>query len=318
MRKLIVGLMLGALLGAVTPAIAQQADPLGLISSGAVLPFIGGGTIFPGSMSFLEIASPVDNNEMHAFFFDAACNKGSLSLPLSLTTNGLTVTRIDNFDPKVPDGLIAIAHSASGIAPLDPLQNPIHARVLFTSPGSNIGRVLEPIAITNVDTEDLFSWNPLRSGATFHAPLEGGGTSTTLLLVCPGSNVTGAFPSSSFPAAPSVASSLDGLVFDTDENLLINIHIACKCLTLTKVTDIAAVYGDASQAPKGTYTELYGSPSGSSVLRPSFTGYRSIRVTPTTPSFDLFGRLSNASACALNPDIGDPVDFCTDSNGVLR
>jgi hypothetical protein len=298
---------------------AQSGDPLGLITSGAVLPFVGGGTLFPGSMSFLEVASPNSDNSLHAFFFDAACNRGTISIPIDLTTNGLRVMRIDDKDPKVPDGLITIAQSPSGIAPFTPLEAPIHARVLWTSPGSNLGRVLEPIAVSNLDTQDEFSWNPLRSGATFHAPLEGGGTSTSLLLVCPNSNVTGAFPSDQgFPAAPAVASILDGLVYDTDENLLVNIRIPCKCLTITKVTDIAPVYADASQAPNGTYTELYGEPSGSSVTRPSFTGYRSIRVSPTTPSFDLFGRLSNGSACDLNPDIGDPTEFCTDSTGNIR
>jgi len=317
MRKLIVGLAIGALLGAVPPAMAQSGDALGLITSGAVLPFIGGGAIMPGSMSFLELASPVgENDKLHAFFFDAACNKGTISIPLDLTTNGLTVQRIDNRDPAVQDGLIAVAKSPSGIAPFAPVDEPIHARVLWVNPAQNLGRVLEPIAVSNLDTQDTFSWNPLRSGATFHAPLEGGGTSTLLLLVCPGSNVTGAFPTSEgFPAAPAVASFIDGIIYDTDENFLVNIRLTCKCLTATKVTAIAPVYSDASAAPNGTYTELYGEPSSSSPTRPSFTGYRSIRVSPTTPSFDLFGRLSNASACDLNPDI-DPTGagFCLDSN----
>jgi hypothetical protein len=96
MRKLIVGLAIGALLGAVPPAMAQSGDPLGLITSGAVLPFVGGGTNFPGSMSFLEVASPNSDNSLHAFFFDANCNRGTISIPIDLTTNGLTVMRIDD------------------------------------------------------------------------------------------------------------------------------------------------------------------------------------------------------------------------------
>jgi hypothetical protein len=297
---------------------AQSGDPLGLITSGAVLPFVGGGTNFPGSMSFLEVASPNSDNSLHAFFFDANCNRGTISIPIDLTTNGLTVMRIDDKDPKVPDGLLTIAQAPSGIAPFTPIEAPIHARILWVNSANNIGRVLEPIAVSNLDTQDTFSWNPLRSGATFHAPLEGGGTSTSLLLVCPNSLVTGAFPSPTFPAAPTTASFLDGLVYDTDENLLVNLRFPCKCLQITKVTDLAPAYADASQAPNGTYTELYGEPSGSSVTRPSFTGYRSIRVSPTTPSFDLFGRLSNASACDLNPDIGPAPDFCADAAGNIR
>src|SRR5262249_55396441 len=92
------------------------------------------------------------------------------------------------------------------------------------------------------------------------------------------------------------------------------------CLTLKKIaTDISggAVYADATQAPDGTYTEIVGGfntafpakcvtsgdPSTATFCkRFSFTGYRSIRVTPTLPSFDLFGRLNNGNVCNINAD----------------
>ena len=85
MRRLVVGaLMVVALLGMAVPAIAQTcctgggtADPLGLIASGAVIPFVGNagiaivdsatGTLTSavqdaGSLAILELASPVGSN----------------------------------------------------------------------------------------------------------------------------------------------------------------------------------------------------------------------------------------------------------------
>ncbi len=81
MRKLIVGLVVVGLLAVGAPAMAQRADPLGLISSGAVLPYVGDGTIAPGSLSFLEVASPrSDNNAAHMFFFDKTCKRQGQSV----------------------------------------------------------------------------------------------------------------------------------------------------------------------------------------------------------------------------------------------
>ena len=71
MRKLMVGLVMVVGLLAVTPlampAMAQLAapgslDPVGLITSGAVIPFLGQG-LAGGGMSFLELLAPVTSTE---------------------------------------------------------------------------------------------------------------------------------------------------------------------------------------------------------------------------------------------------------------
>ncbi|HEV8224353.1 MAG TPA: hypothetical protein VGP74_03770, partial [Rubrobacteraceae bacterium] len=80
MRKLMVGLMMVVGLLAVTPlampAMAQDSiaapgsmDPVGLITSGAVIPFLGEG-LTSGGMSFLELYAPVGFTNVHMFLFD--------------------------------------------------------------------------------------------------------------------------------------------------------------------------------------------------------------------------------------------------------
>ena len=77
MRKLIVGLVAVGLLAVAGPAKAQMADPLGLIASGAVIPYVGSTGIAVvnsatgaltstfenvGSLAILEVASPVEKS----------------------------------------------------------------------------------------------------------------------------------------------------------------------------------------------------------------------------------------------------------------
>ena len=151
MRTLMVGLLAVGLLVVSPPAMAQQMDPLGLIASGAVIPFLGSGTgpISPGSQSFLEVYSPVDNNSgLHMFVFNATCVKGPTSIALPLTVNDIELFDISNSDPgKNPnDGLVTIAATADGfnLIPL-PAGSPIHARVLWVNGAQDFVRALDPI-----------------------------------------------------------------------------------------------------------------------------------------------------------------------------
>jgi len=88
MRKLMVGLMMVVGLLAVTPpAMAQSlvvpgsGDPVGLITSGAVLPFLGQGNAPGGTgLSFLELLAPVDFTTVHMFLFDANCVRNGPSI----------------------------------------------------------------------------------------------------------------------------------------------------------------------------------------------------------------------------------------------
>jgi len=293
MRKLILGLLGVGLLAVGTPAMAQTADPLGLIASGAVIPYVGDGAIAPGSMSFLEVASPVGDNSgvltggiggLHMFFFDASCVKGPQSVGIPLTTNDFLIRRVDSIDSNAVEGLLALGGVDNTGFFLNPMEAPIHARMLWFDAVTNTMRVLEPIGLAHFEdpcsvreVEDAVSelscplqvWNPLRTGATFVAPVEGllNGllNRTTIYLICPTPSVagaTGVFPSPPFPLLVPAAQSSTGLlarVYGDDEKFLRNATTTCSCLTATSVTKISDVYTSVAEAPFGTFTELEGS-----------------------------------------------------------
>ena len=109
MRKLMVGLvMVVGLLAVSPPAKAQGSlaapgslDPVGLITSGAVIPFLGEG-LAGGGMSFLELYAPVGFTNVHMFLFDAACVRRGPSLNVELTPNDIALLRIDNIPTDQP------------------------------------------------------------------------------------------------------------------------------------------------------------------------------------------------------------------------
>jgi hypothetical protein len=284
MRKLTVGLIAVALLATAAPARAQWADPLGLIASGLIIPYVGNGNISPGSFSFLEVYAPVrDESGFHMFFFDTTCARRGDSVGLPLTANDVALLRVDNLGGANPvEGLIAAADVDGTGFNLIPMASAVHARVLWVT-GQGTVRTLEPISIWNPETAPVFfnqiayTWNPLRSGATFFAPHEGGGLATTIYFVCPTTNITndinnfnaGAFPiNSGFP--PLLDQSLESplpagtptplrvRVFDTDERFLRDVTHTCTCLSASPVLSISQVYGSAVEAPEGTYTEIEG------------------------------------------------------------
>ena len=239
MRKLILGLIAIGLLALAGPAKAQMADPLGLITSGAVIPYVGASgiavvnsatgaltTTFEsiGSLAILEVSSPIGSNAppeegrfgsfpLHMLFFDQTCLRQGPSVgnPPTPTNAGYLLNL--NLIGNIPQaGLIAAAAvgGAGGVSDvLHPLSNRIHARVYWISAiDGAVSRVLEPISIRNPELFPLLSsprrvggdWNPLRTGATFVAPLEGNSTRTILYLVCPTTNIIpGVFPEAIVP-----------------------------------------------------------------------------------------------------------------------
>jgi len=361
MRKLMVGLMVVGLLSAAAPAIAQNnhfPDPLGLITSGAVLPYFGEGTLAPGSLSFLEVYSPIFGTPgLHAFFFDANCVKGPDSLPVPLSENDVAIVRVDNIGLNAKDGLITLGNSGNGGALLNPIGNleAIHARMLWFNAATNSLRVLDPIAIATYDestqgsSPQNASWSPLRSAATFFAPFETpGDLATTIYFVCPNTNIassksSAAFPESRFPAliptaqASGLTTPLRFFVYDIDEEPIRDFAGSCNCLTATPLITLNSAYTDAVRAPDGTYTEVFGNitsasdpvcdftqavvasgsngcpfvPDSGGTLQYrqitaavpaggpfSFTAYRGIDATGAF-GVDVFGRVSNASRCAI-------------------
>jgi len=313
MRKLIVGLMAVGLLAVAEPAMALDTgmgDPLGLIASGVVLPYVGGGAILPGSQSWLEVSSPVGgNNDFHMFFFDTACVRGPKSVGLPLTANDVELIRIDNADPDNPsEGLITAAGATPNGQNLALLNNPIHARVYWVTPQGFV-RVLEPISLDHAEFPgNILSWNPLRSGVSFFAPLEDVNFRTTIYLICPNNKITShtasnnaVFPSPPFvelvPEPPAGAIDLQARTYDDDEGFLRNFLTSCSCLSSASVTALDAIYADPVNAPFGTYTELE-STAAPVTGALAFTGYKAIHVGGNIGPgvFDAFGRLDNANA----------------------
>lgn len=367
MRKLLVGLFAVGLLAVAAPSMAQTGDPLGLAASGAVIPYVGSssgasgiavvnsatgaitGTVLnSGSLAILELSSPVGSNAppeesifgakpFHMFFFDQACVRQGPSVGVPLTTNDSELVNLNLIGNIPAAGLIAAAgvDTSGGVADiLSPLTNPIHARVYWiNSVDGVLSRVLEPISIQNPEALSLnATWNPLRTGATFLAPLEGSGVSTTLYLSCPTRNIIpGVFPEADdaggcalgagncFPKLrprPVVNDSSTLLflrIYDDEENFKRNVDIRCRCWGAHPIAQIDPIYSNADPvigAPHGTYTEIEGEPvcsnDGDLPDNCSFTGYRSIRWGAGAVGNDVFGRLSNASFLSLRglPPIG--------------
>jgi hypothetical protein len=285
MRKLMVGLIGVALAAVAAPAHAQGpglSDPLGLIASGAVLPFFGADT--GASQSWLEVSNPgvvgeaITLNDLHMFFFDKTCTKGPVSKGQRLTPNDIAILRVDNSDPANPQtGLMALAGTDNGFG-LDPADAPFHARIFWLNSVDNHIRVLEPISAANEDVLEssvnsfiVNRYNPLNEGVAFFAPLEKGpfATTTNIILICPRRSVLGdtsahgtkglstnnGFPLLHMPTQPNP---LRGLIFDDNENLLRDFTTTCDCLTTVSLASLNAVYSDAGAAPNGTYTILEG------------------------------------------------------------
>jgi hypothetical protein len=256
MRKLIGSLIVVGLLAVGSPAGAQfldgqgAGDPLGLIASGAVIPYVGstlvdgrgvadptgvggmfevnsltgtfGAKTHQGSLAILEVASPVSSNagaaefpigvrELHMFFFSQDCVRVGPSVANPLTTNDADLVNLNLISNIPSSGLIAMAAVDQQFGVNDvllPIFAPVHARVYWIDIAlGKISRVLEPISIHNPEADFFFdglvfrqTWNPLRTGATFVAPLEGSTVRSTLYLVCPTRNIIpGVFPAPEFP-----------------------------------------------------------------------------------------------------------------------
>jgi len=337
MRKLWVGLMVVGLLAVAAPGMAQtpgSLDPLGLITSGAVLPYLGAGTP-DGAMSFLEIYAPVGPTAAHMFFFDVACVRTGESAQVDLTTNDVEIFRLDNTGPTQPtSGLVTIGSASPDGFTLTPLSNPIHARVIWVNAAQDFGRVLEPIALSTIDNDRNVPigasfgpgvWNPLRTGATFFAPVEAGGFHTTIYFVCPNTNIQnhvnppprGAFSDLVFPVLlpePQLAGATTPLrvrVYDDEEVFLRDVNSSCNCLTIRPVTEISSVYSDISDSERvGTYTEVEGG---------TRTAVAGVCSTTTTELTIAVGTPNPGNFCPLVPTcvVGGSA-ICTTTPGSLQ
>jgi len=284
-----------ALVTVAGPALAQDGDPLALAAGGVLLPFFGNGAI--GDVAIVEVASPRGPNlDLRMVFYDATCARVS-ETAVPLTTNDVALVDTSTFLPNT-NGLIAIRASGG------PLANPIHVRLYWINVVTRRSRVVEPITIQQFN--GTRTWNPLRTGATFFAPLLTASVQATLYLICPKTTIQGD-PNSAFPAGPFPAiappffpdyrniGALRSRIYDTNEQFIVDSQLDCDCVIEHRVADLGGVYSNPSVAPGGTFTEIESAPIGDGF---AFTGYKAISVTDSF--IDLFGRLSSNS----RPDAG--------------
>jgi hypothetical protein len=316
MRKLMVGLVMvvGLLAAAPPPAMAASIaapgslDPVGLITSGAVIPFLGEG-LAAGGMSFLELLAPVDFTTVHMFLFDANCVRQGPSIAVDLTPNDIALIRVDNISTAPTSGLITAAKTDDGgftLFPWIPADGEaVAARTLWANSNGNFVRVIDPISLLSLDetittfepvtSRSIGGWSPMRTAAAFFAPLETGSLHTTIYFVCPNTNIQrhlpsagGAFsPANGFPIivpelqAAGSTTPLRVRVYDDDEDLLRDVTSSCNCLTIKKVTDLDTVYASALEAPDGTYTEVEGGTNTAAPAVCSTTAVESLTTANT-------------------------------------
>jgi hypothetical protein len=305
-----------------------------------LIPFITGGAA--GNVALLEVASPVGNNpNAHMLFFDATCARVGDSVGIPLTTNDVSFQDITKAVPAGTSGLVAIAQIDQAGFTLNPLIQPIHSRVYIFGPTNGRSRVLEPIVIDTwefgLSSEDSSRlWSPLRTAATFFAPLETADRQTQLTLVCPRTTIIGNittaavkddpntpgddskpaiseaafgggsasdnFSNTGFPMIhPPFALTTTGMrarIYDTNEVFKRDVKFTCDCLTADlSVLSISNIYSDATEVPFGTYTEL----EVTSNTVGSFTGYRSVFSAGNILN-NFFGRLSNGNKFSIQGD----------------
>jgi hypothetical protein len=208
--------------------------------------------------------------------------------------NPLTVNDADllnlNLIGGIPGaGLIAAAAVNAGGDVLVPLNNPIHARVYWINAVDGVlSRVLEPISIRNPELYPLLfsnvgaDWNPLRTAATFTAPLEGSGVRTELFLVCPTQNIIpGVFP----------------------ELALIGPFGATTTTQLSSQSTIIAVNSTAPFAPAGTAFICQGPPVGGLPVAPCVDAFNYTGVNATNTAFTGVSGISGnkLSGLAVSP-----------------
>ena len=308
---LVGGLLAG--LAEPAPAVAQQqsvgaGNPLTLAADGVLLPYLTSG----GTVALVEVASPVQGNANLALaFFNATCVRGS-TVALPETPNDIGFVDVGGAVPAGQNGLVAVAGVAGDGVTLLPLASPIHTRMYLFNAATGRSRVLEPIVLDTAEAPGgANTWSPLRSGATFYAPLQTATINTGLTLLCPTATIqdgSGTLPvgQQAFPATrgfPAIApafplgsspGNVRVTVYDTNETLLRTQVLSCSCLTELLVADLDAIYSNPTVALNGTYTELRVDPAKQN----AFTGYRGVFAVGS-PLNNFFGRMSSGSRLSI-------------------
>lgn len=317
MRKIIgvlVGGALGLMVGSADAVDNGTGDPLGLIASAAIQPFFSAGP----DNTLIEVTSPLDDNDLHVIYFNSTCAR-LLSRPKFVSRKGAIV-----FSPDVDlaglgpagdvQGLATIGRTPDNIR-LSPIPDlaAIHVKGFWFNLLQDFVRVVDPIAVSSPETgvganqaTNRQTFSALRSAASFQAPRDLPPFVTTIHLVCPSDVLyveSGIVPANGFPLRPPSASTLFGLLYDDDENFLLDFFVTCTCSNMFQLATVSPLYAALSPSFL-TYTELLTynvvgaltpvCPSANVACNPLvFTGYRAVSVIGV---FDGFGRLNNGAA----------------------
>ena len=348
------------------PCFSGTFDPLTLAASGVLIPFVLSST---GDVSILEIATPVGQNglnrtginpdantptgnSVHIVFFDASCVR-TQSMGIDMTQNDIALIDFRGFlaqTASVAPGLAAVAQLGGSGFELLPLANPIHTRMYWfnvTAGALRHARIIEPIILDAWDNTEpnlnLANWSPLRTAATFFAPLDVNPLRTTLHLVCPissiqgsssTSDVSGIFPAVAFPlfqapgnttrtgfpgaygpAAIAVNTSsgagatanLRARVYDTNEHFVNDVQVPCSCWTVLSLVSISSLYANGAPAPNGVGPD--GSYTemeingGTDTADSAFTGYRLLTIGAPGTP-EFWNRLSNGARSSIVQQTG--------------
>jgi hypothetical protein len=344
--------LVGGLLAGAGSAMAQLpnqggiGDPLTLAASGVLIPYITGTT--GGTVALIELSSPIGpNSNAHMLFYDANCARVGNSVGLPLTENDIAFQDVTKVLPLGTSGLVAIAGVETSGFTLKPLTNPIHSRVYLFDASNSRSRVFEPIVIDTgefgVPSNNSHLWSPLRTAATFYAPLETATIQTQLTLVCPRSTIQGdltvaaipddpntpgdeskpgksqaafgggiatdnfsntGFPMISPPFRKAVAATdMRARIYDTGEVFKRDVNFTCDCLTADLSVTILSSF--YADAPEASLgTYTEVETTPKTPEVGSFTGYRAVFAVGS-PLNNFSGRLSNGNRLSIQNSNGN-------------
>lgn len=309
-------------------------DPLGLIASAAIQPFWSLGT----ENTLIEVTSPLSDNDLHIVYFNTACNR-LLSRFKFVSWKGAIMFSPD-LDGIDANGLAVITSNFNNIAG-SPIRDhhAIHVIGHWFNLVADYVHQVDPIAVSSPETGRKFSsdrqhYSPLRSAASFGAPIEQAPTNaspfnTLIHLVCPGPNVVGPAgvlsPQKGFGVAPPIAylpsipasgiGSITGIVYSGDEEPVADFFLPCNCSSMFDLDQVSVAYTQPLRLGPSllSYTELFthnpplfAPPTPAAFVAPTFVGYRNIGVS-TAPGGDSFGRMNNGSAYNYRVNGSDPI-----------
>jgi len=288
MRSILGAILLCGVILSSGPSDAQTGDPLSLIASAAVIPFWAAGSF----ITVLELTSLGENPDMHAFFFNAACQR-VFSIPFRMSAHDAAIAATDELGLTF-NGLVAFTKSVDNITPIA-LDSPITLRAHRVDFAFDDISVVDPIS-ARVAEDPTRTWNPLRSAATtITFPNNPPFSHTRWWVVCPGGNIVIDL-GGGIPAFPVGANLIRFRAYDLDEHPVFDQQFNCNCLTEIVPGNLNALFNDEAR-----YVEMVTYVAAVPLENPpSFVLYRELRFGPFGGfTGEDFGRAPGMAAATL-------------------